>query len=279
VARTRGDAVRELQAILAGKPENGGNSAREPEWILAHACERSVGDILLRGSDQVDEAAFEAAAALAERRAAGEPLQYLLGEVDFLGRRFLCDPRALIPRPETETLVAAALEHIPVDRRATVAELGTGSGVVAVTLALERPLARVIATDISEAALGLARENARLWDLEGRVELALGDLTEPITEPVDVLVFNPPYVPSALVGALQRELAYEPRQALDGGSDGLDVFRRLAGAWRSVVRAGGWALVEVGAGQHLAVAETLGGSESRLWDDDRAIVRVVGVRA
>jgi len=274
-ARALLDEVREA---LKGVSATEGNSPFEADWLFMSVTRLGLESLVVEPNAEVPRESADRLRELARRRAAGEPLQYLLGDVEFLGRRFRVDRRALIPRPETETLVQAALECGREDVPCSVAELGTGSGVVAVSIALERPQAAVVATDISEDALSLARENAELWGVSDRIRFMCGDLTAPLEELVELLVFNPPYVPSAVVGAIQRELAYEPRLALDGGLDGLDTYRRLSEQWQAAVKPGGWLLVEVGAGQHLAVSRILGGSETSLWDDIRGIVRVVGVR-
>lgn len=266
----------EVRRSLAGMEPDAERSPREAEWLFRAVSGMDTAGVLAYPDRLLCAEVVDRLRELVARRLAGEPLQYLLGDVEFCGRRFATDHRALIPRQETETLVAAALTAIPQGRPCLVAELGTGSGVVAITLAMERPQASLIATDISAEALELAAANAQLWGVSDRVDIRQGDLTAPLREPVDVLVFNPPYVPSVVLGAIQREIAYEPLQALDGGADGLDTYRRLSQTWRDVVRPGGWLLVEVGAGQHLTAAEILGAADPTLWDDYRGIVRVVG---
>lgn len=273
---TARELLDEARRTLAGMAPDAERSPREADWLFASVTGMDSAAVIARPDDLISAERVDRLRSLLARRTTGEPLQYLIGDVQFWGRRFATDQRALIPRQETETLVAAALTAIPPDQPCRVAELGTGSGAVVVTIALERPRARLIATDISAEALELAQHNADAWSVLGRIEMRQGNLTEPLDAPVDVLVFNPPYVPSVALGAIQRELAYEPRQALDGGADGLDMYRRLGQTWRDVVRPGGWLFVEVGVGQHLAAAEILGASDAKLWDDYRGIVRVVG---
>lgn len=250
----------------------------EATWIVAFAAGCTPSYILVAPGATVSDADAAKALKLARRRAAGEPLQYLLGDTEFLGRTFRCDPRALIARPDTECLIRAALELLPADADSLVAEMGVGSGAVIVTLALERPSLRLIGTDISPEALALAGENAELQGVRERIDFRLGDLTGPLAEPVDLLLMNPPYIASAELDGLQPELAHEPRLALDGGADGYEVYRRLAAEWPAAVPSGGWLLVEVGAGMHETVAEMLGGSETRTWVDDFGVPRVVGAR-
>ncbi len=180
---------------------------------------------------------------LVRRRAGGEPTAYLLGQREFLGHTLATDRRALIPRPETELLAQAALDRLPPAGLAL--DLCTGTGCIAVALALGRPEGRVLATDISAEALALAAENgARLG---ARIELLQGDLFAPLPPEVrfDVIVANPPYVPAGELPALARELAFEPRLALDGGEDGLLVSRRLVAGAPGWLRPGGTLLVEM----------------------------------
>ncbi|MFL5299042.1 MAG: peptide chain release factor N(5)-glutamine methyltransferase [Anaeromyxobacteraceae bacterium] len=181
--------------------------------------------------------------ALVKRRGDGEPTAYLTGVKEFYGRAFRVDARALIPRPETELLVEAALAALP-DGGAAL-DLCTGSGCVGVTLALERPAANVVATDLDAAALALARENAER--LGATLELAQGDLFAALAAPArfDVIAANPPYVPTGELEGLARELAREPRRALDGGEDGLAVARRLVAEAPRWLLPGGALLVEM----------------------------------
>ena len=180
---------------------------------------------------------------LVERRAAGEPTQYLLGVREFFGRDFEVNPAVLIPRPETELLVEAVLDRATENAR--VLDVGTGSGCIAVTLACERPSWEICATDISVAALAIAEHNARR--LAARVSFQQGDLTEPFSdESFDVVVSNPPYVAQRDRPTLSRELRWEPELALFAGDDGLDIYRRLVPAAARVLRPGGLLAMELG---------------------------------
>jgi release factor glutamine methyltransferase len=193
---------------------------------------------------------------LVKRRAAREPLQYLLGRCEFYGRQFEVTPAVMVARQETELLVGKCLEKLP-EGASWAADVCTGSGVIAVTLAAERQSLRVAATDASPEALDVAARNARKHGVEGRVRLAVGDLTEPVAallpsgrEGTDLLAANPPYVPTAQVEGLEPEVRdYEPRAALDGGPDGLSVVRRLVPQAGRLLRPGGWLALEVGEGQ------------------------------
>lgn len=213
------------------------------ELLLAHAlgCDRVR--LYLDFDKPLAEGELGTYRALVKRRAAGEPTAYLTGHKDFFGRAFKADPRALVPRPETELVVEAALAALPED--GALLDLCTGSGCIAVTVALERPRARVVATDLSGEALGLARENAEA--LGARVELLQGDLYAPLPPDLrfDVIAANPPYVPSAEIPGLARELSHEPALALDGGEEGLAVVRRLVLGAPGHLRPGGALVVEM----------------------------------
>jgi len=178
------------------------------------------------------------------RRMAGEPLAYLTGEREFFGRTFRVTPAVLIPRPETEFLVESALEHIPTDQPCRVLDLGTGSGCVAVSIALERPLAHVVAADVSATALTVARGNARMHG-SGNVEFVRGDWLRPFGgEDFDVIVSNPPYVAAA--DPHLEHLRFEPALALMSGGDGLDAIRAIIAAAPRYLTEGGWLAFEHG---------------------------------
>jgi release factor glutamine methyltransferase len=191
--------------------------------------------------------------ALARRAAAGEPLQYVIGHVDFYGRRFTTDRRALIPRPETEHLVETILRCEPLWSRVSpaIAEIGTGSGCIVVSLAAERPGGVYHAVDLSAEALDLARENARSLGVAGAIRFTPGDLLEGFPpDSLDAVASNPPYIAAAEVDGLSEEIrCFEPRLALEGGRDGLEVLRRLIPAACCALRRGGRLFLEVGAGQ------------------------------
>lgn len=199
---------------------------------------------------------------LVARRAAGEPLQYLIGEQEFYGRAFRVTPAVLIPRPETEVLVesvlAAADAMWPPDAALSAVDVGTGSGAIAVTLAAERPRWQVWAVDLSADALAVAQENAARHGVATRITFAHGSWLGPLRRTgrrVQVIVSNPPYIPTADIAGLQREVRdHEPRLALDGGADGLDAYRSLARELPDIVDRRAVVAVEVGAGQAEAVA-------------------------
>ncbi len=192
---------------------------------------------------------------LVARRADREPLAYLLGHREFYGLDFLVDPRVLIPRPETEHLVEEALRlaaRLPPSLR--LADVGTGSGAIAVALAVHLPQATVYALDASAEALAMAAANAQRHGVSGRVRCLAGDLLTPLPEAVHLIVANLPYVARDEWAALAPEIReHEPRQALDGGPDGLNLIRRLLATAPSHLCPGGAVLLEIGAGQGAAV--------------------------
>lgn len=195
--------------------------------------------------------------ALIERRLAHEPTQYLVGVKEFYGRPFTVDPRVLIPRPETELLVERVLSGFAKDAAPRIVDVCTGSGCIATTIALERPGATVVATDLSSDACAVARGNVE--KLGAKVEVLQGDLLEPVRQrdPFDVIVSNPPYIASGEIAGLMTEVRKEPRLALDGGEDGLLLIRRLIEDGRSCLKPGGLLAMEIGETQGAAVRELL----------------------
>jgi release factor glutamine methyltransferase len=199
---------------------------------------------------------------LVRRRGTREPLQHILGTVGFHGRTFACDKRALIPRPETEQLVELALELVRGTEAPVILDIGTGSGVIALTLALELPAAKIHATDLSPDALALAGENAARHQME-RVVFSNADFLPSAGGPFHLIVANLPYIATGDLPGLAPEVGHDPRTALDGGPDGLDLIRRLAQEAPAHLAPGGVLLLEIGAGQSAAVAELLGQSKYR----------------
>jgi release factor glutamine methyltransferase len=192
---------------------------------------------------------------LVARRREREPVAYILGQRDFYGRRFKVTPAVLIPRPDTETLVEHALACIPENAECRVLDVGTGSGAIAVTIAIERPLAIVTATDISEAALNVAAENAERLGVASRIRFERADLLRD-AEQYDVIVSNPPYVARAELKTLEAEIReHEPMTALEAGEDGLDVIKALLSAAESATASGAQMLIEIGAGQAVSVVD------------------------
>ena len=228
-----------------------------------------------------DDARF---VSLVERRHAGEPVAYLRGFKEFFGVPLMVDSRVLIPRPETETLVEEALRFIRTLRQAIVVDVGTGSGAIACAIAVRAPHARVIATDASADALAVAESNARALGVAARVELRQGDLFAPISERVDVVCANLPYLRADDLASLVGErtsLAYEPRIAVVAGSDGLDVIRRAVSDTNRVLAPGGAAFFECDPPQAKAISALLeaAGLRTRVVRDLAGAERVVAGRS
>jgi release factor glutamine methyltransferase len=206
------------------------------------------------------------------RRAGQEPVQYIVGETEFYGLTLHVTPDVLIPRPETEHLVEAALARISRDAVVRICDVGTGSGAIAVALAHVLPRAEVTALDISPAALEIAKENAARHGVAGRLRFAQSDLLRAVRgERFDVVVSNPPYVrEDEVLEAQVRE--FEPRGALFAGATGLEVYERLIPEARSALVPGGWLLMEIGHGQRDALADLL-----RDWDGVEFVADLQGI--
>jgi release factor glutamine methyltransferase len=231
-----------LDAVLRQACERiDGTDARA---LLAHALERPPVWLFAHGDEPIDAIAQQRFEALLARRIAGEPVAYLTGRRGFWTFDLLVSPQTLIPRPETELLVELALERAPPDTALRMADLGTGSGAIALALAHERRQAQVIAVDVSEGALEIARANARALGLVN-VEFRHGDWLAPLAgERFDLIASNPPYI--ALGDAHLDALRYEPEDALSSGRDGLDAIRTIVRAAPTHLRPDGWLLLEHG---------------------------------
>lgn len=214
------------------------------------------------------------------RRAAREPLAYILGRAEFWSLPLKVAPAVLIPRADTELLVEEALKRL--SGAARVLDVGTGSGALAIALAHERPECAVTAIDVSTAALAVAAENARANEVAERIGFMAGDLAALPEGPFELIVSNPPYIPREDLAGLMPEVRdFEPRLALDGGTDGFDAYRALSRQAEATLAPGGWLLVEVGSGQAPAVRQLFiaaGLSEVFVAQDLAGIERVVGGR-
>jgi release factor glutamine methyltransferase len=273
-------ATRELARHLADQPE--ATPRLDAELLLAHVLGCGRVQLLSRWRDDLTSAEAEQFAALLARRAAHEPAAYLLGRRAFYDVELVVTRDVLIPRPETEHLVEAALawavEHPP--RR--VVDVGTGSGALAVTLARHLPEARVVAVDLSAAALAVAARNVARYGLAERVALLQADLLSALGEPCDLIVANLPYIPQAEIATLAPEVAtYEPRLALDGGADGLALIRRLLAQAPRLLATPGLLLLDIDHRQADAVvalaAERLPGARVTVLRDLAGLPRVVRV--
>lgn len=229
--------------------KRGIESARlNAEHLLAHALERKRIELYLEFERVLTEAELAPLRDLVRRRGQGEPLQHLLGTVEFAGHTFLCDKRALVPRPETEELVGLLKSRIE-NRESKILDVGTGSGVIALSLAAEFPEAEITATDISEEALALARENANRLNLTSRIIFLKSELLMDVTDGYDVIVANLPYIATGDRGSLSREVLHDPEAALFGGERGDEIMRRLIEAAPSHLAPGGLLALELGLGQ------------------------------
>ncbi len=236
------------------------NAVRETDWLLASALDVPAHMLILEGARQVSALQAEQAWSLLRRRAARAPLQYLLGTQEFHGLDIAVTPDVLIPRPETELLVEEALRAVVDRKEPAIADVGTGSGCIAVALAQARPDVILYALDISAPALAVARRNADRHGVGDRIRFIRADLLgafgEASTETFDVIVSNPPYIPEPEVERLQPEIArYEPRVALAAGKDGLDFYRRLLREAPPLLKPGGCLIMELGCGQFEAVKQ------------------------
>ena len=245
---TRGQARAAAPArLLASSDPAQPSAALDADLLLAHACGVTKEALYAHLDAPIGEDELARYGALVERRAAGEPVAYLRGYKEFFGLRFAVDPRVLIPRPETEVLVEAALAFLRATGRTCLVDVGTGSGAIAVAVAVHEPRARVIATDVSPGALEVARANAAAHRVADRVELRQGDLLARVTERVDVVAANLPYLRADAVAEWTGErtsLAFEPSVAVVAGPDGLALIRRCVDDLRRVLAPGGAAYFE-----------------------------------
>ena len=236
----------------SGVPE----ARREAGSLLSFVLGKDRTFLISHAEDPVNEDSFERLRGLVERRAAGEPLQYITGVQDFYGREFRVTPDVLIPRPETELLVEAALE-VTTSKDALICDVGTGSGCIAITLLCEKAAARGVAVDKSAAALEIAKQNAAKQNVSERAVFFVSDCfdaLDPNAYQFDLIVSNPPYVSASALPGLQREVRdHEPLVALSPGPDGLSVIRRLLTEAPAYLKPNGHLLMEIGfdQGEHV----------------------------
>ena len=259
-----------------------GTPRLDAEVLLANLLGRDRVALYTHFDQPLADGELAAYRALIKRRLAGEPVAYLVGKQEFWSLSFAVDPRVLIPRPETEGLVEAVLKLVEGRPAPSVADIGTGSGAIAVALAQERPDARLVAVDSSADALAVARQNALTHG--SVIEFFVGDLLGPLAGrgPFDVIVSNPPYVAEGDFSSLPAEVKREPRGALLAGVDGLDAIRRLVAGARAHLADAGVLALEVGAGQAQTVMELLreaGYRAIEVQNDLAGIARVVIGRA
>ena len=237
------------------------------EHLLAHVMGKRRMDLYMEFDSALSEKELGPLRELVRRRAQGEPLQHLLGTVEFLGLTLKCDARALIPRPETEQLcellVAEAKGEGCIWKSHTIVDVGTGGGCIALALAASVPEARVLGVDLADDALALARENAARVALGERVSFSRSDLLSAVTDRVALIVANLPYIPAAEVPKLQAEVLRDPISALVGGADGLEIIRRLIPEADSKLIPGGRLALEIGLGQGAALVADLAAGNFR----------------
>ncbi len=218
----------------------------EAEVLLAHVLEISRTMLLTHPERALTANQLNDYRTLVHRRTSGYPLPYLTGHIEFYGLEFEITPEVLIPRPETETLVDLAIARRP----ATAVDVGSGSGCIAVSLAVNLPESTICAIDISPAALAVARRNVERHAVSAQVRLMVGDVLSPRPGPVDLIVSNPPYIPTSERASLPASVRdHEPRLALDGGVDGLRIIQRLLAQAPVALKPGGGLLIEIGADQ------------------------------
>ena len=230
---------------------------REARLLLAHSFGKSVEWLVAHDDERIETPApFENAV---RRREAREPLSHILGEREFWSLRFQVNASVLDPRPDSETLVAAVLAQYPEpDTVVKIADLGTGSGCLLLSILSERPGAEGVGVDISESALSIARENAQRFGLAARANFIQSDWESRLGGTFDIVVSNPPYIPTAAIDDLAPEVArFEPRGALDGGADGLDAYRHIAAVLPQILKPNGLVALEIGQGQDASVTRIL----------------------
>jgi len=250
------------------------DSVLDARLLLQHAVAVDHAGLISRLPLALDTTSAERFGGQIERRIAGEPVSRILGRRAFHGLELIVTPDVLDPRPETELLVELALADFA-DRATYFCDIGTGSGAIAVALLAALPKARAVATDISEAALEVARANAAANGVAARLEFVATDLLSGVTGPFDFIVSNPPYIETAAIGGLAREVAlFDPPLALDGGADGLDAYRRIFAQAASRMKPGARLYLEFGAGQSGALARL---AAAQGWHVARIVADLAGI--
>ena len=264
-----------VQEILASSRPNGDATPWDSRILLAHSL-GLTNPLALDPRQDVPGAAAARFERLWGERLSGVPVQHLVGEWDFFGRTFTVDGRALVPRPETELLIETALAEAP--EAARVIDLGTGSGILAVTWLLERPGSTAVGVDASTEALALARSNALRHGVAGRLALVASDWTSALSsgEPFDLAVSNPPYLAAGEAAGLSPTVRdHDPEEALFGGEDGLDAVRQLLETLPPLLRRGAAFVFEIGAGQSADVQSEVARREA--WRFDRIVPDLAGI--
>jgi release factor glutamine methyltransferase len=254
-------------------------AARDAELLLLHMMAAPRTLLFTDGGRAVGEREQEEYDLLIGRRLRGEPIQYITGEQEFYGLPLRVTPAVLIPRPETELLVEAALERLPKDKALRIVDVGTGSGAIAIAVAKHLPLVRVTAVDLSAAALEVALRNAERLGLAQRMHFIESDLLSAVLgeAPLDAVLSNPPYIPTADRGSLHRQVReHEPDMALFAGVDGLEIYRRLIPQAADALAPDGLLAMEIGYGQQAGLRGLLRGWNGVEFRNDlQGIARVV----
>jgi len=246
-----------LQSTTAYFKKRGIENPRlNAEHLLAHTLDRTRMELYLEFERILGEAELVPLRDLVRRRGEGEPLQHLLGTVEFCGQTFLCDRRAMVPRPETEELVEFLKSEIR-NPKSEIVDVGTGSGVIALSLAAEFPEAKILAVDVSEEALALAEENAARLNLSDKVQFLKSHLLEKVDGAFDLIVANLPYISTQDRYTLSREVLRDPEVALFAGAQGDELMRELIAQAPARLRPGGLLALEIGLGQSQGLLSSL----------------------
>lgn len=271
-----GATIDSARRMLASRLSAAGLESPELDarLLVGHALQLDLTGLVMHGQRALSAADITWLEALMQRRLAGEPVARILGTKEFWGLELHLSADTLVPRPDTETVVELALEHLAaggdLKRPLRIADLGTGSGAILLALLSELPAAYGVGTDISHAALQTARDNARILGLGDRAGFIAGSYASALSPPFDLIVSNPPYIPSREIDDLAIDVrAYDPLRALDGDADGLDAYRALIPQAAQLLQPGGTLVVEVGQGQSEDVAELM--RAARLAIDSSAI--------
>jgi release factor glutamine methyltransferase len=274
------DAIREAALQLAGSAID--EPRRTAGVLLGSLLGVDRAYLLTRADETITDEQHRAFIGLVSRRADGEPLQYITGRQEFFGLELLVNRDVLIPRPETEHLVEQAirLSRSFSDSGCLIVDAGTGSGCVAIALAVNLPDVRLAATDVSSAAIAVASQNADRHRVADRITFLEGDLLSPLraagfASEVDIIASNPPYVPDSEVEHLQREIReHEPEVALRGGTDGLDFYRRLLDESPVLLKAGGYLVCEIGFSQLAGIQSLV---DSVVWERPEVTADLQGI--
>lgn len=274
--------LRELAAAATAQLQTSPHPDRarqDAELLLLHTLHRNRAWLLANWSEDATPEDQDLYAGLITRRASGEPLQYITGEAEFFGLPYSVGPGVLIPRPETEHLVEEVIRLAASYVTPRIADIGTGSGIIAVALATQLAKAHIIAIDLSPQALTIARENAERHQVTSRVTFVEGDLLAPLDgQQFDIIASNPPYIPQSEHDSLSTEVRdHEPHTALFAGHDGLAIYQRLIPAAEKNLSGNGWLVLEIGYDQHPAVQHLLeasGYTGIRFIPDYQGIPRV-----